>query len=300
MISYRSLKLEDKLWIDKIVQKSGIIASEYPFVNNFLWNDFLLLDLAARQDFFTVFSRKKKAYLFPVIKNIEDNYNNKLIEAINLLKKDAILKNRQFKLYGLTYEMKQILENLFPTQFEYINTRDSADYIYKIDDLVNLKGKKYHSKRNFINNFKMNYCDWEYKLLEKSMFAECLDLNVNWYKNKDNNDVILNYEVEMLENVFKYFDKLNLFGGVLRVNKKIIGFSIGYKINDITVDNIIEKALHDYKGSYNILCQQFLSNIPPNFIYVNREEDLGLENLKQTKLSLHPCQILDKYEAFLI
>lgn len=298
MLTYKTLELTDKIWIDEIVEGSNVISSEHPFVSNFLWNDFLALELVDNKNFFSVFSKKKQAYLFPIFKDA-NNINEKQKEVIGLLKEDAKTRSLPLKLYGITPEMKLSLENLFPGKFKYIVKRDTADYIYKIEDLVHLKGKKYHSKRNFINSFKNNYNGWEYKVLKKCMFEECLNMNLNWYGEKLNNpfDDVLSYEVKMLNLAFKYFNELGLFGGAITLNKKIIGFSLGYKINNSVVDNIIEKALVEYKGVYNILLQQFLEHLQPNYIYVNREEDLGLENLKRAKLSLHPYNILNKYEA---
>lgn len=297
MLTYKTLALTDKIWIDEIVEKSNVISSEYPFVSNFLWNNFILLELVDNKNFFSVFSQKKQAYLFPIFKDL-NNINEKQKEVVRLFKEDAKKRNLPLKFYGLTPEMKLNLENLFPGKFKYIVKRDSADYIYRVEELVNLKGKKYRNKRNLINSFKNNYIGWEYKTLTKDMFKECLNVNLHWYDNKYNHfDIVLNYEVEMLNLAFKYFNELNLFGGAITLNNEIIGFSLGYRVNNITMDNIIEKAMIEYKGVYNILLQQFLEHLQSSYIYINREEDLGLENLKQAKLSLRPCNILNKYEA---
>ena len=300
MVTYKAIALEDKEWINSIVEKSRTMSSEYPFISNFLWQDYMLLDLIDNKKFFSVFSNRFNAYLFPLIDNINDNYYERLVNVINLLKNDADKKGIDFKMYGLTEETKAQLNTLFPGKFEYVLIRDSSDYIYKIEELVNLKGKKFHNKKNLINRFKFNYPNWVYKPLDKSMFQECRDIDLNWFTNKGEDDEMLNYEINISELAFKYFDELDLFGGVIMINEKIAGFTIAYKINDMLIDNVIEKAIPNYNGLYNILQQQFLANLPKNYIYVNREEDLGLENLRKAKLLLHPYYLLDKYNAIWI
>lgn len=300
MLNYKPFVFEDKQLIDEIVSKSGVQSSDYPFVNNFLWKDFLLLKRIDSDEFFSVYSQKKQSYLFPILNKDNENNSNKLLKIINVLKNEAYNKNINFKFYGLTSNMKNKLEEVMPGKFAYTLVSSSSDYIYNIEDLINLKGKKYHSKRNFVNNFKLNYFNWEYKKLDKIMLQECLKIDESWLEYKNDENELLNYEAKMINLALEYFEELGLFGGAILVNGKIIGFSLGYKINDNIMDNVIEKALIEYKGVYSILLQQFLSHLEENFKYVNREEDLGLENLRKAKLSLHPCSILEKYEAVLL
>ncbi|MBP0979201.1 MAG: DUF2156 domain-containing protein [Oscillospiraceae bacterium] len=300
MISYKSLEIKDKSWIDQIIKQANIMSSDYAFVNNFLWKDFLELDLVDNKNFFSVFSNRLNSYLFPLLKDPEIDSDNRIIKIINLLKQDAEKKNIRFKLFGLTIETKTLLNRLFHNKFEYILRKDMSDYIYNIKDLITLRGKKYHSKRNLVSQFKTKYYNWEYKSLNKDLLKSCLEVNKEWISHKKRDDDILSYESNLASLAFKYFDELDLFGGAILVNKKIIGFSISYEINNLVIDNVIEKSLVEYKGVYNILCQQFLNNIHDNYIYINREEDLGLENLRKAKLLLHPFLILDKYDALIL
>lgn len=300
MLNYKPLVFKDKPLIDEIVSKSGEQSSDYPFVNNFLWKDFWLLERIDSDEFFSVYSKKKQSYLFPILNEKDGNNSTRLLNIINSLKNEAYNKNINFKFYGLTSNMKNSLEKMMPGQFRYTLVPSSSDYIYNIEDLVNLKGKKYHSKRNFVNSFKLNYFNWEYKKLDKVMLQECLKIDENWLEYKNNVNELLTYESQMINLVLEYFEELGLFGGSILVDGKLVGFSLGYKINDDIMDNIMEKALIEYKGVYSILLQQFLSHLERNFKYVNREEDLGLENLRKAKLSLHPCFVLEKYEAVLI
>ncbi len=79
------------------------------------------------------------------------------------------------------------------------------------------------------------------------------------------------------------------------IDNKLEAFTIGEKINENIALIHIEKANQNIKGLYQYINQQFLLNEFPNVKYVNREEDLGLDGLREAKLSYHPCKFIEKY-----
>lgn len=90
-----------------------------------------------------------------------------------------------------------------------------------------------------------------------------------------------------------HMEELGLTGGVLHVNGRIAAFTFGAPINDETFDTCVEKADTDIEGSYTMINYEFANHIPEQYIYVNREEDLGLEGLRKAKLSYQPETILE-------
>lgn len=97
----------------------------------------------------------------------------------------------------------------------------------------------------------------------------------------------------MLEN----YESLDLKGGLIRVNGEIASFSFGEVLNEETALIHIEKARADIAGAYQIINQQLLLNEFSHLTYANREEDLGLEGLRRSKMSYNPVFLIDKYEA---
>ena len=74
----------------------------------------------------------------------------------------------------------QLLEELFPGKYEINYDRDVADYVYEVEQMISLKGKKLHGKRNHINKFKENNPHWSYESLTKENLAECIAMSQEW------------------------------------------------------------------------------------------------------------------------
>ncbi len=297
MITYKNLEISDKSWIDEIVKKADVMSSDYSFESNFLWSKFLKIDLIDSKEFFSIYSQKLKSYLFPLLKDKDNAYETRLTEIVNLMKKDADSKNIKFRLHGLTLKEKTKLQTIFPNRFNFFSLRNFSDYIYSKEDMQNLKGKINSAKRNFIHRFQELYPNWHNDTLDETKFEPVLKMVEEWLTGKKNKDESLVYENYMLKVAFENFDKLDLMGTVLFVGGQVIGFNMGVMINNYVFDHIIQKGLTEYRGVYDVLSWSICDYLPNECVYINREEDLGFQNLRKAKLQSRPCQILNKYMA---
>ena len=98
--------------------------------------------------------------------------------------------------------------------------------------------------------------------------------------------------------MFQNLETLELLGGAIFVDDKVVAFTLGSKISDEIFDIHIEKALKDYAEAYTVINQQFAKNELSEYKYINREDDLGIEGLRKAKLSLKPCMLLKKYLCY--
>ena len=172
--------------------------------------------------------------------------------------------------------------------------RDWSDYLYEKDSLLNLIGRKYSTPRNHINKFRKLYADWSFEEINEANIPELIEFTNNFTFNSQK-DESANLELEMCREVLENYDVYGMLGGVLRVDGKVIGYSIGEIIGD-TLFCHIEKADISYAGAYQMLTNQYLRMYASGdeIKYVNREEDCGDEGLRKSKLSYHPVELIEK------
>ena len=295
MIPFKDVTLADRDTITSFTMKSDRRNCDLSFSNLCSWR-FLYDTQFAVVDNFLVFkfwAGNQLAYMMPVGTGDLKAILGELIE-------DARKENQHFCMLGVCSNMRADLEAILPEQFTFTEDRDYADYIYLRSDLSTLKGKKFQAKRNHINRFRNTYPDYEYTPITPDRIQECLDLEAEWCKvnNCDQQEGTGN-ERRALIYALHNFETLGLTGGILHVNGKIVAFTFGMPINHETFGVHVEKADTSIEGAYAMINYEFANRIPEQYIYINREEDLGIEGLRKAKLSYQPATILEKYMACL-
>ena len=178
--------------------------------------------------------------------------------------------------------------------------RDQYDYIYKRTNLALLQGGKLKSKRNHVNRFNVLYPGFEYRPLTPDMFDECRRVVALWQDEKEHENPswgdTIQAEHDVMETIFAHWDELGMLGGSIYVYGRMVAFTYGSAVTNDTFDVCVEKADCNVEGAFSVINQQFCAHLPERFIYVNREEDMGLEGLRKAKLSYHP-EILLTYNV---
>jgi hypothetical protein len=175
--------------------------------------------------------------------------------------------------------------------------REHFDYVYEVRDLIELKGRKFHDKKNKVNKFRSS-CQYEYAALTSGMIGECLEFEKYWCEERECEKYYgLHRErcaiLEMLNN----FELLNMKGGIIRVDKKIVALTLGEKLLPDTFVIHIEKASSRIPGLYQVINQEFLMHEAADCRFVNREQDLGIEGLRNSKMSYNPVKFVRKYKV---
>ena len=173
--------------------------------------------------------------------------------------------------------------------------RNQYDYIYRRTELVALHGRHLNAKRNHIHRFREEHPDFEYRPLTPEFFDECRRLTKIWQEEKAASDTI-DAEKQVMETIFLNWDALGMIGGSIFVDGRMVAFTYGAAVTSDTWDVCVEKADRHVEGAFAIINQQFAEHLPEQYIYLNREEDMGIQGLRQAKLSYHP-EILLTYNA---
>jgi len=233
-------------------------------------------------------NKRRHAYMLPI-------GNGDLKQAIAKIENDAEENNHLLYIFGITPSSKEKIENVLPNVFTFKAERNYFDYIYLREDLSALKGKKLQPKRNHINKFKKNYA-FTYTPVTPDMVSECLELEQKWMQSNHSEKDAESIKFENRSMVFALnnFNALDLTGGAIIVENEMVAFTYGSPINHYTFGIHVEKADIRFEGIFNVINQEFAARLPEQYLYINREEDLGLPGLRQSKLSYQPVILLEK------
>ncbi len=286
------VSLEDKNWINEILSEVDFYTCEYPFGNIFSYGAKMLIQVGNIDGCL-------------VTKCVYDDYvmyccpigKGDMKKATEFILEDAKNDGRDFEIFGISPESAEFLSKTFPDVFDISLERDTFDYIYLSEDLINLSGKKYQPKRNHISFFMRN-TNWSYERITKENIPECLEMSKIWLEGAlEEYREDLEAELKIINRVFDNYDELGYVGGLLRADGRVIAYTMGEPASKDMFCVHIEKAFSDIRGAYPMINQQFVKNELSGYKYINREDDTGAENLRKAKLSYYPAILAEKYEA---
>jgi len=211
----------------------------------------------------------------------------------------AMYESRKFT--RIPEELAIIWEKAYGDSITITENRSHWDYVYSVEELISLKGKKFHKKKNLLNQFKRNY-PYKYESMGPECVEEVLEMQDEWYKwyEENNPSEALKAENHAITRVLHNIDQIKgLMGATLRVEGRVIAYTVAEPLRDDSLVIHFEKGDIRYKGVYQAINQMFLENDAANFINVNREQDLGDPGLRKAKLSYNPSFFLKKFEAVL-
>lgn len=289
MISFSRPELKDRAQLQPIFFNSTYHGCEYSFTNICIWGQqqFALIDGQI-----VLFSHwdGRSMYVYPGTKNLD--------QLVPLLRADSAERGIPMRLYGITEESKNEIERLFPGEYDFILNRDGGDYIYDIRHLAELGGKKYQQKRNYINRFLHENPQWEIQPITQKNLSECRQLTDEWYQLHEG-DIAL--EKVAISRAFDHYEDLGMDGLALYADKRMIAMTMGSRMRADVFDVNFEKAHADIPGAYQLINREFARYILskyPEICFMNREEDMGIQGLRKSKLSYHPDEIVKKYSCF--
>ena len=170
--------------------------------------------------------------------------------------------------------------------------RDWYDYLYESADLIELKGRRFHGQRNHISRFDREHPDHAYGPLTDTAAARAF--LGRYYQKQPPADAIGRFDQSLVYEVLERYGEYGQLGGVLTAGGEIVSVSIGEVVGD-TLFIHIEKADTGYSGAYQKTVNGFARLYGGGVRYINREEDMGIEGLRKSKLSYHPAALLEKY-----
>ncbi len=235
-------------------------------------------------------------FLFPPLTKTGGYDKESLRETIFRSKELFEKAGHPFSLRLVPFHIMEQIKEACP-EISVIDDRPNYDYIYLTQDLIDLKGRAYHSKKNHLNYFRKTY-EYEYVEMTSDMADDAMKFIAEFNARKDvpaHEMELLKMEEAAMEDVFQNIEAVGYSAGAILIDGKIEAIAIGGKLGSKTITEHVEKANVNYRGLYQAINNEFCRNVAAKAKYINREEDMGIPNLRKAKLSYNPIKLLEKY-----
>jgi hypothetical protein len=288
---FRPIQLGDRDIIKKILDGYQPQTSEWTFTNLFIWRSHYGFQWSLYRDWLIVLSntdRHPEYLLGPIGPPPRLDPTRMLLEWLRDEKGIAAARIERA-------DQRTVSEIGGAKGFVIEPTRDQFDYVYRSEDLVNLAGRKYHSKRNHINKLTRSYSFTYAPLLDDHLKA-CLDLADTWCEwHRCEEDLNLIGEWDAVRESLANYQVLGIKGGVILIEDQVKAFALGELLNPQVAIVHIEKADPEIPGLYSLINQQFCEHHFQDVAFINREQDLGEPGLRKAKLSYYPDHLVEKF-----
>ena len=295
MLNFHKPTMDDYPWICDILYPAGLPGADNTFHNIYFWECYYG-EVAEVNGFVTQRLSQDGAatYLYPA-------GTGDVRQTLEELMQDAKARGEKFILRGVTDDRKELLSSLFPGKFTFTAYRDSFDYIYTVEELTELHGKKLQSKRNHCNRFEQDHPDFRTEIVTQDNIGLCREMVKKWYEVHEWNEQI-EQEKTAISRAFDCFASSHMDGLMLIDQGEVIAFSIGARMNEQYYDVCFEKAYSAINGAYAMINREFSRMIAekyPEVRFLNREDDMGEPGLRKAKESYQPTLLLEKFNASL-
>lgn len=294
MIRFRPLLLSDKPAIEALLEDVDSPICDHTFANMYMWQPTYLSDWAEVSGMLIVRYSLVSQWAHMVAGRGD------LGAAMDALAEELEQRGEALRLVSMSggdidrFRRWLARKGRCERDYAIYNSRDYQDYIYSLEDLSTLAGRKYQPKRNHVNRFESNY-EYRFEPLRPEHFEECLRLECRWQRSKGESDCAESREQVAIRRAFEEYDALGLLGGVLLVDGHVVAFTFGSAINEKIFCTHIEKGDTRYEGVFPMINRLFAQMLLQHgFTQVNREEDMGLAGLRRSKLSYYPALLQEK------
>ena len=296
-LAFKPFSPEDKRFYEDLLFAEGERGCEFSFANLYLWGRQSFAEMNGNVIIFSQFDRRT-VYPFPLGKA-------DIKEAISAIIEDSRSRGIPCRITGMSHSQAKYLEESFPEKFKFHTDRGSYDYVYDINDLSELRGKKYHSKKNHLNRFIENNPDYKALPITEENIAMAESFVNEWFitKEKENPDGDYMMEKAAIKKAFKHYFEIGLEGLIIVSRGEVLALTMGSILSSDTFDVQFEKARSDVNGAYTVVNYEFARYIRekyPNVRFLEREEDMGIEGLRKAKESYKPHHLVEKCWAHLV
>ena len=278
-LSFVPIKLEDRAPLESFLLRYPQTLCDYTFASLFAWRELYTRSWCMFEEHTLLLGLQIEGQ-----RHLTKPIGKFPQECQHLLIQEAKKLGYPLHIYGVD---QQFIDEYAPfcSHFEPMHMREADNYVYAAKDLASLQGRRYSKKRNLIAQGDASY-EWTVAPLVdcKRILKEIAPADLT----KE-----LQQELKALESMCHHLANLSPSGIQIRIEDKPVAFSIYDHLNPDTAVIYFEKAEKQYKGLHQLINRETAKRILQNgYKYINREDDLGHQGLRQAKLSYHPSQMI--------
>lgn len=283
---FKPVSLEDKAFFLEHYKNFPQVHSDNTFTNMVCWNHYAHYRYAFKED--SIILSSTIAGLTRYRPPIGPRSLDLLKDVMSLAEKS----NDEFPLVILDADSKEWISGLYPELNLYAE-RKYFDYVYRTSDLAMLPGKRYSTIRHQLNQFQKN-CEHTVEHITKDNISEVRSFLEEWciWRDCDSEPVLAN-EKDALFFAISHLPELPLSGLIIRVKGSIMAMALFEGMNKDTALVHFEKALLDCKGIYRAINEETAKFLIKDYVYINRESDMGIEGLREAKMRYHPDHMVE-------
>lgn len=299
----KKISIEDKKILKNFLEPCNNILCDYNFTNLYSWSEIFDTKWMIAENTLIIYNSYEDWILMPCGnilcgKNEQNNSQKFCLTTKKILdiSDSFIKKNKSGNFALIEKEFIDKFKTELEKHFEIQPDENNADYIYSSVKLVELKGKKLHKKKNLVSQFVKKNPNYSVSDITGSDTKECFDLAKKWCQSRDCEKTGFSHEKSAMLKVFENFTELEAGGIKIKLNDSITAFSIFSKQNSETYTIHYEKFDPEIKGSGQIINWETAKYLSEKCKFINREQDMGIEGLRQAKKSYDPDLILLTYK----
>ena len=326
----RPLRITDRPFIDGILCPAETMLSAYAFVSHYIWSDLFHFHWGILDGHLCLFAQYGDYLYMPIPPILSENpcdgvrkprlstiggtfFASLAVLALSEAKNASTALSSGFAIMNRINKNKAVsrIENIDAAQIEafislgYDVKPGEGEYVYLREDLADLKGDPYKSKRAMCNHFIKNY-HYSYEPFQAQFADDCIQLYDVWKERKKEKahdafspllleDASLAHRQAVLQ-----YEALQLTGRVVRINNRVEGYLFGFKRRGDMFCILLEITNLDIRGLAQFIFREFCRERGmEDFRYINALGDSGLETLRRVKLSYRPSKIVPSHIACL-
>ncbi|MFW6357457.1 MAG: DUF2156 domain-containing protein [bacterium] len=265
-------------------------ASDLSFVNMWSWMEVYGLQWAFDRDLVWIRQRRPVEAYWPPAGDWDRVDWEKILSALPA----------GLRFIRVPEHLAMLWKNQPNSRVSLFESREHWDYVYSVRELIELKGNRYHNKKQLLNQFLQQY-DFTFEVMDDANIEEALALQTEWcaWRDCETSDALLEENKAIVRTLHDWNQLQGVFGAGILVDGEMVAYTVGEPLGDDTLVIHYEKACPSIVGGYQAINQLFLHHCGSRFASVNREQDLGEEGLRKAKLSYFPSHFIKKYEVLL-